>query len=491
MATRFDRGQLLKPHETADGLLLCEATFARDGVLEYRDAVTGKIRRELRLPEENKRALAGFGLAPVTLEHPQELVGESNADKHRKGITLDNVEYQGSVSGKGGFVTGRVAIFDGITKELIHSGKKVEISPGYTCTVEEKSGIWNGQHYDAIQRNIEINHIAVVEVGRNGPQVRLHLDSASAKQEGEVAVQIFQKDESTTDTKTQVGNMGTVNVRRDGLDFQGIPDNFAIWANAKFDALDAANQELEQLRSDADENIKAITELESDLQEAEKDVQRQEGRADGLEFCLTNAEKILTKLGYTRTDEGDYRKDMKNKKKGSPAEDMDEMDDEDYEEQDMAEDMDMEDEMPPKKKKKKTDSAGDRNTQVRVMLDAWKEADSIVPNLSESKFDAAESPTDVQRLVIEAVNPSLAKKLDGKSAEAIEVAYELLKDQRQINTDSHYDAAQHYSSELSTMISAARSSNPAAASDPLSQATKASQETTESNYLKPLALSRD
>ena len=55
-------------------------------------------------------------------------------------------------------------------KNAIASGK-IELSPGYRCVYEMASGIYNGQHYDAIQRRIRGNHLALVPDGRSGPDV--------------------------------------------------------------------------------------------------------------------------------------------------------------------------------------------------------------------------------------------------------------------------------------------------------------------------------
>jgi len=45
------------------------------------------------------------------------------------------------------------------------------------CRYEFKSGTFDGQKYDAIQRDIRGNHLALVDEGRTGPDVRV-LDSA-------------------------------------------------------------------------------------------------------------------------------------------------------------------------------------------------------------------------------------------------------------------------------------------------------------------------
>jgi uncharacterized protein len=64
--------------------------------------------------------------------------------------------------------------------DKIMKGGKRELSLGYKVDIEEISGVWNGQEYDAIQRNIRINHLAIVPRGRAG-NARLNLDRLDAE----------------------------------------------------------------------------------------------------------------------------------------------------------------------------------------------------------------------------------------------------------------------------------------------------------------------
>ena len=54
---------------------------------------------------------------------------------------------------------------------IIHDSKVLkaglrELSLGYDCDCDETPGVWQGQPYDAIQHNIRINHLAIVEQAR-------------------------------------------------------------------------------------------------------------------------------------------------------------------------------------------------------------------------------------------------------------------------------------------------------------------------------------
>ena len=55
------------------------------------------------------------------------------------------------------------------------------MSLGYNLDLEETPGVWEGQPYDVIQRNIVINHLALVMEARAGDQARLNIDGRDQK----------------------------------------------------------------------------------------------------------------------------------------------------------------------------------------------------------------------------------------------------------------------------------------------------------------------
>jgi hypothetical protein len=69
-----------------------------------------------------------------------------------------------------GYLKGNLKIFSGKLADLIKDGKK-ELSIGYRCIYEATSGVYNGQPYEAVQRQLRGNHLASVGEGRAGPDV--------------------------------------------------------------------------------------------------------------------------------------------------------------------------------------------------------------------------------------------------------------------------------------------------------------------------------
>jgi hypothetical protein len=164
---RYDYSQL-QATKTDEGFLVDTPIVGRVGIQEYR-RTDGTIQRELRLPEEvfHPDAMASARGKPISVDHPGS--GKiTSKDAHR--VTIGAMLSEGRQDGE--------HLRTDIT---IHSpdamGDRRELSLGYNCTLDETPG----EHpiygkYDAVQRGIRINHLAVVKKGRAGV-ARLNLDS--------------------------------------------------------------------------------------------------------------------------------------------------------------------------------------------------------------------------------------------------------------------------------------------------------------------------
>jgi uncharacterized protein len=162
------------PRLDENGFLKTSAHATRVGVFVYRRP-DGSEFRELRMPEEvfNPDSMSTLEMIPVTNDHPAEsLVTPKNAKRLQVGMT-------GKVYNDQMYVKTDVVITDEKAISEVQNGKE-QLSCGYTCELEHTAGVFNGERYDAIQRNIRYNHLAIVARGRAGPQVRLHLDAEDA-----------------------------------------------------------------------------------------------------------------------------------------------------------------------------------------------------------------------------------------------------------------------------------------------------------------------
>ncbi len=170
---RFDRGSLRKPEKTPQGFLRVDGIASRTGVFEYRND-NGSIRRELRLPEDvfAQQALNGFEGAPLTDGHPDEAVTMSNVKRYEVGTVT------GPARRDGDFVAATIMVKDPKVIAKLERGD-TGLSVGYAVDLDETPG----NHpvfgrYDAIQRNIVINHLAVGVQPRAGERARVRMDSA-------------------------------------------------------------------------------------------------------------------------------------------------------------------------------------------------------------------------------------------------------------------------------------------------------------------------
>lgn len=167
MEQRFDSIPLSDTYFTPEGYLIDNPILTRVGIFEYHNP-DGTIRRELRLPEEvfAAESLASYKGKPVILTHEAGLVDVDNVQQEHIGTILS----EGIQDGDN--VRAQIVIHDA---ESLSYGLR-ELSLGYTQTPDETPGVWNGQPYDAIQRNIQINHLALVEKARAGETARLNID---------------------------------------------------------------------------------------------------------------------------------------------------------------------------------------------------------------------------------------------------------------------------------------------------------------------------
>jgi hypothetical protein len=176
MAThrRLDLGELRPMTRRGDGTVRVQAHLTRCGVFPYLQP-DGTIRRELRPRDEvmDPESLASFAGVPVTNDHPPEMVDSKNARKYAVG------SLQGTPIPDDDHVRGDLSVYDGETIGQMDSGSRRQVSLGYTCDLEETPGVDPVYGpYDAIQRNIRGNHVALVTTARAGGTARVRLDAA-------------------------------------------------------------------------------------------------------------------------------------------------------------------------------------------------------------------------------------------------------------------------------------------------------------------------
>ncbi|ATW59306.1 DUF2213 domain-containing protein [Aphanizomenon phage vB_AphaS-CL131] len=404
MAIRFDSGTIRSPIKTPEGYFKAVGSFAKQGILEYRTP-DGGIRREFRPGEENEKALKKWASQVVTNEHPDRLVNAENAKQYQVGITDSTVFLEDD------YVRGVVIITDAEAVRSIERGDTTEISTGYKCRVINEPGTWRGQHYDAVQIDIEPNHVALTKKGRAGSDVALHLDS----DDKDVAYQTTNKHKS----------MASLTIK--GATYEVDP-LIASVVSGHISDLEKQAIKADSLSEKETELDKQIASLQQQIEELTEERDRYQGHADAYEVVTTNALPILEKYGYAwNADSEEFVLDSK-KKKMMVEEDEEEDEEEEYED---------EEEMMPKSKKKKMDmkkmdmkkydssdeddeeEEGDedddeeyedeeemtaRKDSVPVILEAWKKAEDLGLNF---KFDSALDRDDIYHAITSKLMPDV------------------------------------------------------------------------------------
>lgn len=165
-----------RKHDLNDFMEVKGNNISKVGVFPYSGAQIGspelepdKIYMVYRPKEElNKpQTLESFKLIPFTDEHA--MLGNQDGmmpaeEKGIHGVVGEDVYFDEP------YLKANIKVFSEKLKQLIDEGKK-ELSIGYRCLYEHKPGVYNGDRYDFIQREIRGNHLALVDEGRSGADV--------------------------------------------------------------------------------------------------------------------------------------------------------------------------------------------------------------------------------------------------------------------------------------------------------------------------------
>lgn len=263
---------------------------------------------ELTRPE----TMASFKLKPLIDEH--EMLGRQFTPAEEKGIhgTLgEDVKYDKAKE----TVTNNLIVYSEAMKNAIEKGKK-ELSLGYKCRYDLIPGEYKGQHYDAIQRDIYLNHIALVDEGRMGHEVRI-MDSALAFDTFSEVLKIQKK---------EMNNMANNLKKRLSMD-----------EDVNIEINQGGEEEQEQIPPVADEDIDKREVLREADAIAMKPASEFEG---GEEEKFRTLTKKLEELGYNSSETGANDEDPEEEKPAEDEEDKPCGDEDPEEESKKAEDED-------------------------------------------------------------------------------------------------------------------------------------------------------
>jgi len=175
IVTRRDTYRLDKTERLPDGSLRIDAVVTRTGVFMYHDAAGNEV-KEYRPPEEVQAAdsISTLRDRTVTVLHPPGLVTPGNWDQYAVG------HVSGEPTNHKDGVLAKLVISQADAIASIEARQLKEVSCGYQLWVEDAPGQTpTGEKYDAVQRNIRYNHVAIGPEGwgRQGSETSMRLDS--------------------------------------------------------------------------------------------------------------------------------------------------------------------------------------------------------------------------------------------------------------------------------------------------------------------------
>lgn len=239
--------------------------IARVGVFPY-IRKDGAVVKEAKLPEDllSDATVDSANGKPITDNHPQGLVNRNNAKDLMKGLTANNAHVEGDK------LKVDLTITDPQLIKEVNDGKQ-ELSIGFSTEVSPEQGTFNGAKYDCAQKNIQINHVAVVQRGRAGHSVRLTGDSA----------------EMVLDESEEQNSMEFTQVRLDGENVKVANED--VDRVMKLDAdNDAKAKQIAQYKAQIKKLQEQIKALEGNADDSKKSKDEAEAKADALEKELAD-----------------------------------------------------------------------------------------------------------------------------------------------------------------------------------------------------------
>lgn len=182
-----------KTVEDSDDYLVVPAVIAREGVFPYAEGQAFKPADELK-----EAAWTADAAWIVAEKHPDTLILTDRADIRGK---VENASFCSDIKG----IKADLRFFKKLTDPQfiadIKDGKRKDVSIGFFYDFDATPGNFNGQHYDFVQRQILINHVAAgVPAGRcRSPYCGIAVDALIRK----AAVDAFNREFSVDPEETE------------------------------------------------------------------------------------------------------------------------------------------------------------------------------------------------------------------------------------------------------------------------------------------------
>lgn len=301
MATKFVK--------TDEGYLKGRAVVARTGVYKYMKA-DGTYDYEYRSYEEvfNNDAIETLKLKPLSILHPDQMVNSENIKLYQVGnmgsewaaVKRDN-EFDLVID---------IIIQDSDAVTKIESGEMRELSLGYHCDMEDapKGSKFDGMDYNKIQKNIRINHCAIVPNGRAGTAI-IKMDATDAILVDEV-VPVATHDKK--DSKEEKPMADLKKIKLDGVEYEAEAPVIATLTQTE-EKVDSLQKSLDTLTSDKEKVEAERDTLKAKVDSLEKEIVEANTSkldADAIKAAVARRIKVLD---AAREAEIEVKEDMDEK----------------------------------------------------------------------------------------------------------------------------------------------------------------------------------
>jgi hypothetical protein len=205
-------------------------------------------------------------MIPITDLHPVDgIVNVENAKQLAVGFTGENLHHDGI------FISLPLSITTKQGIEAVKVKNRKQLSLGYSLDLEQQPGTFNGDDYDCRQKNIKYNHLALVERGRAGENVRINVDS------------LIEVDEVNNPNIHK--NKGAVmpKIRLDGIEYEA--------SQEVINALDKANTEIGTLRASIVDKDNNITKMRADADTMKANLDSAEKKVKDIPTVISAAVK--------------------------------------------------------------------------------------------------------------------------------------------------------------------------------------------------------
>jgi len=316
---------------TPEGYLIVPATISRPGTQTYK--AKELVADELSLPFNFKpddavvvyrpseevfkaESIDSFKNIAVTNNHPPEFLNSKNYKKYSVGIVLSDVGSDEK------HVQATLKITDYDTINEIKDGK-VDMSAGYSSNIYFEDGLTpEGEAYQAIQKDIIGNHVAVVMRGRAGSEVKLKdgLENPSERSETLAAEGVSKKTGSEASEAFGEGVRKSRGTEEEELGSDGVPGSSTsspfgdeIKVTETTDVGDEINKNMKELTMKLEDAMTKINELTEANEKLSSQVLDQAGIDSLVEDRMTlmdSCMKLVPGIDYTGKSNLELKKEV-------------------------------------------------------------------------------------------------------------------------------------------------------------------------------------